>query len=593
MKKYNFFEIAMCTLSWALLAAMVGIFLGGYWYGQLDSDVKIKGVTMLIAIPSHPTVITSLIAIGMLLIANVLNHVFKHLNLDSHNIVFEVIVLVYVLIYFIMMFIITYVRTIAWYPMSFWICFAVGAICDILYARFCDLDSEDVEPRQRRQRTRTRARKRFSWKGLPTITRKPKPVKYPKAPKAKPAKEAAAGKEYVAFVDNAPGEKRVVDLIKGAILSDANATESADEFFAGGAQSGYFYATSEYAEINYEKGVWFCKYIGLHYRLEKNDWDWFVKYVRGVNGSKLFESTRRKLEAAGITIGDIKGGKASAAVKKAQNDLREEFRAAAEEALNRLRSTVWDALMDFADEVVNGNGWLGCSDFATEYANVATTELKFKNRKIADMKISKDHRIEIDCDEMFKLISQKAETDEFYDLFLDSYDDVLAEAQCKRYVIVDNPNFLKSLARDLKDRLTAEMKTSAYGGEFPAAGISLTVTAENLTTEFTGEHFGRLIFNVGFIGPDRRKFKDFYTALSQGEDSDRSVKKGEEYIFELIKDQFLIYLGRYYADGYWVAIRPWDTDFEFWSERSSTGRPPIVGMENLAVGYDIDFSNFF
>lgn len=121
----------------------------------------------------------------------------------------------------------------------------------------------------------------------------------------------------------------------------------------------------------------------------------------------------------------------------------------------------------------------------------------------------------------------------------------------------------------------------------------MTATAEDLTTDRTGEHFGRLLFNVGFIGPDRRKFADFYTALSHDEDFGRSAKKGEEYITDLIKDQILVCVGRYYADGYWLAICPGDNRLEFWSERPSAGRPPIVCIENLTSCIEIDLSNFF
>lgn len=557
MKKYNFFELSMSILSWATWIAMFGLLLGGYWYAPMnDPDplrYAIKGATMMRFFSNSPAMIISYIALALLFVANVVNHLIKLRDRDGHNVILQAIVLVYALPYIICLFVIGFPEEIAWYPFSFFLCYVAGGIADILFARFCSLDSEDLDMSSRRRKAHKSHAGRHSF-GKTTIS---------------VGGSRSKVDDYVIILNNDSGIEHFRNAIMTRIRQDADVDFDHEI---------NYYAICTKSRYDVKKRIHFADSIDVGVDLLASDLNWFYQYVIRLNEGDLFANTRKILSNNNVSLSDIGGAKGKYASIKSEVEAsaRRELAEKCDFALKRLKMEIGTVLRDETN--CTNYTWIG-----TTYNQITDFMVYLKQLGAdSDVVLSKKANIIVSSSQFDYALNDMLKNS--FNLFVEhengrdsDNDDYLDTGEPKRYVIIDSKAGLESLSTTIclymGDKLDELYPDNTCVGL--AQKLPVSVSASQLVTTGNDKYYRHIKVDIHFDKKDINYFRGFCIACNGGSTNGDYFEKGMQFFLAHDVDAVKAYLANILDEGSLIGLRSWDRSKETWDEDTHEGDKPV------------------
>ncbi len=554
MKRYNFFEKLLLTLSWGAWLSMLLLMMITNFYDSAMSGGSV-GFVM------------SIIAMILLLLENGINHYLKFSESDSRNVVFQLAALGYSLIYLVALFLMGFAEDVAWYPLGFLICYFAGGLINILFV----LVYNRIEAREKRHFSFSRHhRKKFHFPRL-----------FHKRPK-KEAKFSSSNRgDWVSFLNTDAGISSLNDSIQEKIKKDVPVDIG---------KSLSIFVDSKSEKINQRMKMYFSEEFQVIVTLDESDENWFFEYVKKMKGKKLFEKTKKIFIESGVSIDFLADPDLYTSDKKIQekiqNAAEEEFQENCIFALEQLKKNIEDVLKDKLACSSNGIMWLGYSHLCDDYSamkNIPLMQLKKdcanfyrKTGKIKDVYISKAAKFEIETKELKEVIDKNISKG--FSLFVEmekaAEERSLLDANSRKYYILDSKDGKKHLATSICLYLCDRLEEMNPGkGCLPFADLPMRIKASNLISDSRGKCYGTLTFDISFSKKDGEYFESFCQAVCLGYPIEKYEKKGQDFVMKHINKAIEVCLKN--VAPLMVGVRPKDTSSEYWSSLEPKGEEPI------------------
>lgn len=551
---YNVFEIILSALSWVALAVMIGVLIGGYWVS--NDSFAIPGYILLKYWPSHPAMIISLLAIGLMFAANLFNNIIKFVDTDRHNLLFQAIVLVYGVIYLILLFVITFDESIAWYPMSFFISYMIGGICDILFARFYYNSGEGWQrsPRGRHHfgfsfRLPHRKKKARNESDDERTNEKSESIQQPQI--------ESGALEFVRFIDSVEGTEIMQDVIKDAIHDDSGV------YFDDGIS--YEVVPTE-PRLNKKRRYRFAKYMLVKVAFHDDLWDKFLQYADMINGGDIFMESTDLLYGNGMSARNL-----TKDTKIGTKSIAEAISRDAERyvgALQRFESVVSRALADRLAEYslytppYRVNYLASCAN-SPYYEDTFFMQLKKVQKKVFD--ISNDWRITLDTRELYVCVEQLLKNS--FNVFVRKEVNREKEMNLDRFILLDSERCLSRLETHIKKYLGEKIKEVERSCEMFADKVKVTITPGKLVNEGGREQYEDIKMKVYFKRVSNAVWGDWCAAFAVTNIGEDSEKLANDFLNKKIAEAFDDFVINHIPrQDYKLGLRPSDTSLEYWIE---------------------------
>ncbi len=570
---YNFFEILLSALSWAIWIALIGILLGGKWYGK-ESESTLTGIMLLKFMPRYSALIISFLAIGLLFAANIFNNIIKFVDTDRHNLLFQSIVLGYGVIYLVLLFVITFDESIAWYPMSFFICYMVGGICDILFARFYN-NSGEWEPRERRYRERRqrvhRIRNRHQYSSYDDEKKDKKKEREERKAEKKRGKQhirqiKQGAMEFAYIIDSRCGAEAMRNVIKDAIHYDSGV-----EF-----DEGVLYSVKPFEpRLNKKRRYRYAKYFDVNVGFSEDAWQEFLEYADMINGGNVFMEASQALGESGLPARYLRGKALGGDVAKKAKDIAAIVEKCAKNydiALSRLKEVVTTFMFNKLGEYTTFSDWrsyyLGAGGGAAYFDDCSFLQIKKTQKRVFD--ITTDYHVNVDVSALSNLVEKQKK--DILKLFIEKEQEEEKNRGQERYIIIDSDRYLARLATHIRKYFDDHIREVDRDCGFFAKKVMVKMTpnAEHIKTVNGRKVCDLLDIKVYFDGIDRQAYDYLCSACSAAGFRGDSDVAGNEYIVDTlaaaINDLFKDLPTQYYKR----AVMPSDASREYWTNDTTS-----------------------
>lgn len=556
MKRYNFLEILLSALPWAIWLAMLGVMLGGYWTKFLDE--KLRGYELM-AMGCDTTMIMAFIGLALLFVDNVVNHLLKMGDHDSHNVIFQSIVLVYALPYLITLFVIGYDEDIAWYPFSYFLCYLGAGACDLLFALFYNLSASDyVKGEHRARRTR-------SYKPHRTHSSRKKKSKLPFPLEPDEPKELGTRTAYKGlFVNTIPA----VDLLEKAARKAIE-----DETYLHLQKKLTLTADCEgEPRLDGKRNIYVCDSLVVSVLLTDDDFDWLAEYVdTKFKGTRFLNKARDVVAASGVDPEEVANGKHPKVFDDVMHAIWDDYNERIVSAGAALNRAVASALDERFRANTSGNDWMA---YCGEKKYMGSRAIDLKNaRGNANFVFSKSAYAGVTSS-----FSQEFTSAKIADIaleFLHNYKKRELDRTSKKYAILDSNSQLEYLstfiALYIGDRMHEVHPEISYT---PVVDMPITATAKRPIQEDGVTYYDSIKFDLHFTAADAERFEEFCRDYNNGVKSENYGENGIKFFRKHLVpavDKFLEILRE---NGTSLGARPSDKSSPYWAEREPEGKEP-------------------